>query len=189
MYLLFYWFIILMLYIYYKKFYNVFFFTYTINVDPQYNWKKSFNDKAIKMSNSYNNKKHKIYKLIWLNKINHNFYKFYLLNTFINKLSLSKSILYKILFNNNKYNNFKNLNNNEILELHSDTNIKMWPVVSFSYYLNFFNSFTIMPFKLKKENILYNFNFLNLFNNNLFNFCFFLLNYTYTLFFFWVCVK
>lgn len=173
MYLLFYWFIILMLYIYYKKFYNIFFFTYTINVDPQYNWKKSFNDTAIKMSNLYNNKKYKIYKLIWLNKINHNFYKFYLLNTFINKLSLSKSILYKILFNNNKYNNFKNLNNNEILELHSDTNIKMWPVVSFSHYLNFFNSFTIMPFKLKKENILYNFNFLNLFNNNLFNFCFF----------------
>jgi len=125
------------------------------------------------MSNLYNNKKHKIYKIIWLNKSNHNFYKFYLLNTFINKLSFSKSILYKILFNNNKYNNFNNLNNNEILELHNDTNIKMWPVVSFSNYFNFFNNFVIMPFKLKKENILYNFNFLNLFNNNLFNFCFF----------------
>lgn len=173
LYLLFYWFIIILLYIYYKKFYNIFFFTYSINVDPQYNWEKLFNNKVIKMSNLYNNKKHKIYKIIWLNKSNHNFYKFYLLNTFINKLSFSKSILYKILFNNNKYNNFNNLNNNEILELHNDTNIKMWPVVSFSNYFNFFNNFVIMPFKLKKENILYNFNFLNLFNNNLFNFCFF----------------
>ena len=172
-YLLFYWFIMLMLYLYYKKFYNIFFFTYSVNVDSQYNWEKIFNDKATAMSYLYNNKKYLIYKKIWLNKKNHNFYNFYFFNTFINKLSIYKMVLYKTLFLNNKYNNFKNLNNNEIIEMSADAKINIWPSIRFSYYLNFFKQFTIMPFKLKKEGILYNFSFLNFFNNNLFNFCFF----------------
>jgi hypothetical protein len=56
-------------------------------------------------------------------------------------------------------------------------NKKFWkeklPSIVFFNYLDFFKNFTIMPFKLKKSGFSYHFSFLNYFNNNLFNFCFF----------------
>lgn len=170
MYLVFHWIIIILLYTYYKNFYSIFFFTYAIKEDPQYNWEQKFNANVVKMSNFYNSKKNKIYKKVWFNKKNKNFYKFYFFNIFLNKLSIYKDILYKIVFLNNKCNDYK------IMELNFK-NKKAWkeklPDIVFFNYLKFFKNFAIMPFKLKKEGFLYNFNYLNFFNSNLFHFCFF----------------
>jgi hypothetical protein len=79
--------------------------------------------------------------------------------------------MYKVLFINNKYNNFKNLNNNEIIE--GLIMKQMFPKMHFHYYLNFLKNIIIKPFKLKKEGNFYNLRFFNFLNNDLFNFCFF----------------
>ena len=80
------------------------------------------------------------------------------------------SLWYKIIFN--KYNNNNNFNNNDLIEKPKSGNKVLWPFI-FNKYFNFLNTISKMPFKLKKENNIYTYMFIDALNVNVLNFCIF----------------
>jgi len=84
---------------------------------------------------------------------------------------LYNSILYKSVIINKNYNNLQYCNNNEILE--NTRKFLIWPFLKLNKYLKYFKNIVKMPFKLKKENKIYNFYFVDILNKNLLNFCMF----------------
>lgn len=100
--------VLLVLNLIYYRFFCLLFFCEKVDNNYQTNWFKKF--KESKTKNEIN-----LLKKVWLKKKN-NYYKFFLNNTFLNKLTIYEKFLYKTMFLKKTYNGYYQYNNNEISE-------------------------------------------------------------------------
>ena len=186
---------LIFIFIFYKKFFNLFFFSKKINqinTNTQYNWDLFRNKKAFKILNSRSAKEKALFYNYFLKKNNYKDYHFTFVDKFYKYFNSSAKVIntskilrlkaFFIAFNNGGkfYVNLKkyiNINNNILLDIFKQKIFINFPYIYNNKLLNLkklFNLFNFNFYIYKKENKIYNFSSnVYLYSNNILYFLFF----------------